>query len=904
MKYTITFFFLLYSFISFSQISVYNDIKKLNISDTEKTRKIDSLLQQGILKKDSASVESVGYRYTNWHANRGRFTQAIATIPLSIKYHIPTSRVNLSAKWRKLGSLHFAIGNYEESIHYYKKAIDIAPEDARTYIAYDRIGFCYYYLSDYESSILNFEIAEGILKEREDYRGLISTYINASNSYFKKNTANALNKSLTNLLFADSISTHFPIDIQTKINIQRALGGYYLKYDTRDTLKGEKYINNALQLAKKENDSSTIADIYNDFSILYNIVNLKKSIKHLKEGLKYVPNNKKNTKSFIYANLGLNNIHLENFDEGIDQLYTSLQLLTEYRFDLLPLERKKEVIKENINDENLWSILSRIAQGYNLKSDKTKKAKLLDSALTYYKLVDYTFDLHLSRNKLTSSKFIWRMEAAEVYTRSLRACLRSNDIETGFNFMEKNKSLILSEEIHRFKNAQKSDLPEHLILLERRLQKEIRNLQRDENINITQLKESLDSLEGIQKKIDKYSDNRISYEPINYSISDIQKQLNPSQAIIEYHIGYDDGFGVYPNTDTGYGILITKEETVFFSIEKLQDFSLKVEQLLLKNTTPFKTRNDIKEYQKLSYEIYETLFPPSVRTNINAKELTIIPDDYLSKIPFESLIVSPNTSENDYLIYHHKIGYKYNYAFHETNRNNISNSSTTFAAFAPVEFTNLNLPKLTESIEEIKSLNTYFKGRSFSKKEASQGSFFNELRKSNLIHLATHANANDSISPWIAFSDGKLFLDDISLHQNNASLVVLSACNSNAGRMVIGEGTMSLSRGFFYGGAQTTVSSLWRVDDKATAEIMGDFYENLYEGQSKAMSLHNSKINYLNNHTGSEISPYYWASFVLLGETGTLPEKSWTSHIVVSIIIVLFLIILIRIYVSRKQKRQ
>ena len=229
-----------------------------------------------------------------------------------------------------------------------------------------------------------------------------------------------------------------------------------------------------------------------------------------------------------------------------------------------------------------------------------------------------------------------------------------------------------------------------------------------------------------------------------------------------------------------------------------------------------------------------------MRTNINAKELTIIPDDYLSKIPFESLIVSPNTSENDYLIYHHKIGYKYNYAFHETNRNNISNSSTTFAAFAPVEFTNLNLPKLTESIEEIKSLNTYFKGRSFSKKEASQGSFFNELRKSNLIHLATHANANDSISPWIAFTDGKLFLDDISLHQNNASLVVLSACNSNAGRMVIGEGTMSLSRGFFYGGAQTTVSSLWRVDDKATAEIMGDFYKNLYEGQSKACLLYTS----------------------------------------------------------------
>ncbi|WP_299767099.1 CHAT domain-containing tetratricopeptide repeat protein [uncultured Dokdonia sp.] len=900
MKYILLFFFSLSSFISFSQISVYNDIKKLSVSDAEKARKIDSLLQQGILKKDSANVEAVSYRYTNWHHKRGRTAEAIAVLPLSIKYHTPSSRINLSAKWRKLGSLHFAINNYEESVHYNKKAIEVAPEDARIYRAYQTIGFSHYHLSDFETAILNFEIAANILKKRKDYTNLLQNYIKASNAYVKKNTIRAQEKNLKNLLFADSISKHIPIDIATKIDIQRVLGIYYSEYSIRDTLKGRIHINKALQLAKKENDSNKVANIYNDFAILYDVANPKKSINYLEEGLKYLTNRNKDTKSFIYANLGLNNTHLGNHDIAIDQLYTSLKYLTGYRFDQLSLDEKKERIKEHLNDGNLWSILSRIAQTYHLKSETTQNKTLLDSALTYYKLTDYTFDLYQSQNKLTSSKFIWRKEAAEVYTRALRACLAANDIETGLNFMEKNKSLLLSEEIHRIKRAQKLNVPEQLILTERTLQNKIKSLQRDGTNDISLLKETIDSLEKVRKKINLSSDNTISYTLSSLSIAEIQQQIDPSHALLEYHIASDDGFGIYPNTNTGYGIVITKKEAVFFPIEKLQDFALKVEKLLLKNTIPFKTEKDIKTYQQLSYEVYKTLFPPSVRSLIESKELTIIPDDYLSKIPFESLIVSPNTSENDYLIYHHKIGYKYNYAFHEINRNNILNTNTTFSAFAPVEFTNLNLPKLTESSKETASLDSYFNGHIFSKQEASQEAFFNELGKSNLIHLATHADANDSIAPWIAFSDGKLFLDDISLRQNNASLVMLSACNSNAGEMVVGEGTMSLARGFFYGGAQSTISSLWNVDDKSTQYIVDAFYKNLQEGASKSSSLHQAKLDYLKNHTGSEVAPYYWASLVLIGDTDPLPQKDWFWYYIIvgSLIIVLLLLL------SRKRKKQ
>ena len=72
-----------------------------------------------------------------------------------------------------------------------------------------------------------------------------------------------------------------------------------------------------------------------------------------------------------------------------------------------------------------------------------------------------------------------------------------------------------------------------------------------------------------------------------------------------------------------------------------------------------------------------------------------------------------------------------------------------------------------------------------------------------------------------------MFLDEISLAENNAPLVVLSACNTTTGEIQTGEGVMSLARGFFYGGTQSTVSSLWQIDDRATNIIIEVFYKNL-----------------------------------------------------------------------------
>ncbi len=98
-----------------------------------------------------------------------------------------------------------------------------------------------------------------------------------------------------------------------------------------------------------------------------------------------------------------------------------------------------------------------------------------------------------------------------------------------------------------------------------------------------------------------------------------------------------------------------------------------------------------------------------------------------------------------------------------------------------------------------------------------------------------------------------------------AELVVLSGCQTALGKEVQGEGLLSLTRGFMYAGAPRVVASLWRVPDKATAELMKRFYRGvLVEGLTPAAALRTAQMALWKESRLS--APYYWAAFVLQGE--------------------------------------
>jgi CHAT domain-containing protein/Tfp pilus assembly protein PilF len=151
-----------------------------------------------------------------------------------------------------------------------------------------------------------------------------------------------------------------------------------------------------------------------------------------------------------------------------------------------------------------------------------------------------------------------------------------------------------------------------------------------------------------------------------------------------------------------------------------------------------------------------------------------------------------------------------------------------------------------------------------------------ELSQYRIIHFATHAllNTEHPELSGIVLSmvdergqpqNGFLRLGDIYNLKLPAELVVLSACDTALGKDIKGEGLIGLTRGFMYAGAARVISSLWKVDDEASAELMRRFYQKmLKEAERPAAALRSAQVEMLNTRRWS--SPRHWAGFILQGE--------------------------------------
>jgi CHAT domain-containing protein len=149
-------------------------------------------------------------------------------------------------------------------------------------------------------------------------------------------------------------------------------------------------------------------------------------------------------------------------------------------------------------------------------------------------------------------------------------------------------------------------------------------------------------------------------------------------------------------------------------------------------------------------------------------------------------------------------------------------------------------------------------------------------RRYTIVHFATHAVVDlrrpelSGIVLSLYDADGRplngiLRMNDIYDLDMPVDLVVLSGCETAAGRMMDSEGEFSLSRAFFYAGAQRVVASLWPVEDRATAAFMREFYQGLLVEHMHAAAA----MRFAQQHLARDnrwASPYYWAGFVLQGD--------------------------------------
>jgi CHAT domain-containing protein len=157
------------------------------------------------------------------------------------------------------------------------------------------------------------------------------------------------------------------------------------------------------------------------------------------------------------------------------------------------------------------------------------------------------------------------------------------------------------------------------------------------------------------------------------------------------------------------------------------------------------------------------------------------------------------------------------------------------------------------------------------------------LKRFGVLHFATHAVTDEVnpdrsgvlLAPGAANQDGLLQIREIVDLDLAGRIVVLSACSSNTGVVLRGEGVMSLARAFFQAGAHTVVASLWRLRDDEAADFFDRFYRHLGRGLSVAAAAQAAQKGLIADGAPAAA----WAGIVVLGDGDLVPlpsgRKDW-----------------------------
>ncbi|MBK9146191.1 MAG: CHAT domain-containing protein [Flavobacteriales bacterium] len=282
-----------------------------------------------------------------------------------------------------------------------------------------------------------------------------------------------------------------------------------------------------------------------------------------------------------------------------------------------------------------------------------------------------------------------------------------------------------------------------------------------------------------------------------------------------------------------------------------------------------------------------------------ARELLVIPEAQLAQLPFEVLPVT--AADGNQTLLGDLATVHYEYALVSSPDPSRSEPVGELLAIAP-EFEPIDtrgvdpsdvqsslrsafrdaIVPLAHNTAEVEGLLRIFSGRSITgggirSDEVAMGA----AQPGDVLHFATHAFC-DPVYPErsaIVLSSatvepsaergttnaGALIHEyEIQSLPIRADMVVLSACETGIGKELAGEGTLSLARAFRVAGVPNIVSSLWKVDDLATKEIMVKFYEHLAEGMGKADALAEAKRWYRKEYPSEP--PSKWAAFILIGD--------------------------------------
>lgn len=492
-------------------------------------------------------------------------------------------------------------------------------------------------------------------------------------------------------------------------------------------------------------------------------------------------------------------------------------------------------------------------------------------------------------------------------TRSVQEHDRQLEIRA-FEASESGRARALIDSLHDLRELRQPSDPS-LLPKEAQLQKEEQKLIDDRAKLVSQsgsetqiaeidkkLREVRSNYEALEARINDRSGSSFLLHPTPLTYKEIEDEVTDADtSLLSFSLG----------AKKSYAWLITKDGPYSFELPGKQTINGAVFRLLrLLESPPTGAAQEV-ELQSAINEVSRLVVEP-MSDKLRTSRLVIVADGVLQYVPFQILKTSANAA--DPLISHFDIVEAPSasaLALLRRHRLNVQRNSTKLlvgfgdAVFSPEYLpagansdtgtkatetrsensSKLNkLPRLFNAKRELLAISQLTGNDSafYVEYDATRDNLLNvDLSQYRILHVVTHGvlDAQKPESSGLVFSlinankqpiPGFVSLADI-YKLRAPELVVLSACYTALGQEQNGEGLIGVTRGFMHAGAAGVVATLWQVNDRASAELMKYFYENMLQrGMKPAEALRDAQNKIRSRPEWS--SPYYWAGFTYQGD--------------------------------------
>ena len=774
------------------------------------------------------------------------------------------------------GASYYNLSNFDSAFFYFKRAEHIAgnyngiDEVERLY---NKMGALYYQTGNYKQAINYFnKTINSLSKESANYRELYIQYkINVGASYFKlKENEQAMAVYEELLPFKSSIQS----------SILHNIGIIYL--ETGDFKK-------ALKILQPLSYDKQIK--YNDLAKVYINLQLPDSAKYYLDSALFENTKTNGTRKNITQGLAL-----KNYGDYFTMQHNIEKAITLYQQSIVQLDAdfnetdpyKNPTQFDGLHSSfNLFNSLVAKAKAFSQIHLQIKTVQTSIASLNTYNAA-FILAKHVERFLDTDeARMFLKKNVADAYADAIQIALEIYEstkdeayLTVAFSLSETNKASILQLNRQQLLIEQIPEIPQALVHEEKNIKANIATLTLEaagntDSTKTASLQQDIAEYEIKLSKIQEQLNEIPSYHHLRFndetiSLKTIQSEnLNRQTALVSYYF------------------TATKLITFVVTNNSINYTSVSTDSSLYKDIIKTKQALESAEaFDKVSATaraktLFTQLIQPILELIKSKKRLIIIPHNELHYIPFE-ILVDPRSS--NYLVKDFAISYNYAAVFLEKLK--YTKGKIDILAIAPFSLKktrndsiNTSFIFLPASYKEVSSL----EGKVLLDSAATKSNFLKYAADYSIIHLATHAQANDKnpLESFITFYPQvnntaiqyKLYEPEIyNLRLNNSLLVILSACETGKGQLVNGEGLMSLARAFSYAGCPSVITSLWKAEDNANAYLTQKIYYYLNKGFGKDEALQNAKLDYINDDAipPNFKLPTFWAHLVLVGDTSPI----------------------------------